>query len=122
MWNPNNAIWGCTPETRELSDKLSNLDNFPSVGEVSNKKNNPSLEKFRKAQNVVYDIFNNGLGNRGRELRVLGLKKHELALEEWCRYSGRTIRESNWDQINEIVEGAFTPIVMDASREQGLIS
>jgi hypothetical protein len=122
MWNPKNAVWGCTPETSELSDKLSNLDNFPSVGEVSNKKKNPSLEKFRKAQNVVYDIFNNGLGNRGRELRVLGLKKHELALEEWCRYSGRTIRESNWDQINEIVEVAFTPIVMDASREQGLIS
>ena len=122
MWNPNNAVWGCTPETRELSDKLSNLDNFPSVGEVSNKKKNPSLEKFRKAQNVVYDIFNNVLGNRGRQLRVLGLKKHQLALEEWCRYSGRTIRETNWDQINEIVEVAFTPIVMDASREQGLIS
>jgi len=121
MWNPNNAVWGCTPKTSELADKLTSLDIFPSVGEVSNKKKYPSLEKFRKAQNVVYDIFNNGLGNRGRQLRVLGLKKHQLALEEWCRYSGRLIRESNWDQINEIVEAAFTPIVLAAAQEQGIL-
>lgn len=122
MWNPKNANWGCTPETRELSDKLSNLDNFPSVGEVSNKKKNPSLEKFRKAQNVVYDIFNNGLGNRGRELRVLGLKKHQLAFEEYSSYNGRLIRESNWNQIEEVVEKAFTPIVLAAAREQGILA
>ena len=53
--------WGCTPRTRILVDQLTALDHFPFVGEVEDKKNNPALEAFRKAQNVVYDIFNNAI-------------------------------------------------------------
>lgn len=119
-WNPNNAKWGCTKVTKDLVEKLTNLEHFPLQGEIEDKKNNAALEKFRKAQNVVYDIFNNGLMNRGRELRVLRLRKYDLALDEYSS-NGRLIREANWDSIEEVVEEAFTPIVMAAAKEQGLI-
>lgn len=119
MFNPKNANWGCTCETRPLVDQLSKLDIFPSQGPVKPLKGNHALEKFRKAQNVVYDIFNNGLMNRARELRVLGLRKYDLALEEYN--NGRLIRETNWDSIEEVVEEAFTPIVLAAAQEQGIL-
>jgi len=109
--------WGCTPRTKRLAQMLTELDHFPFQGEVVDKKNNPALEKFRKAQNVVYDIFNNGFGNRYREWRNLGVRKRDLPLPTYYRdyyYPG------NWDRVNEYVEEAFTPIVEAAAKEQGL--
>ena len=120
-WNPNNAEWGCTKATKELAEKLTNLDSFPLQGEVEDKKNNPALEKFRKAQNVVYDIFNNGLGNRARQCRFAlnGLTKSDLALPTY--YGSQGYYPGNWDQVEELVEEKFTPIVMAAAKEQGLV-
>ena len=112
MFNPKKAEWGMTPETKELVEKLDML--IPLTGKVKDKK----LEKFRKAQNVVYDIFNNGLCNLGRQLRVLGLCKYDLNLPYF--YGGGYEYPGNWDQVNEVVEKAFTPIVMAAADEQGI--
>lgn len=112
--------WGCTPRTRILAEKLSNLDHFPSQGEVEDKKNNPALEKFRKAQNVVYDIFNNGFMNRGRQWKHLGVPKSDLPFD-YYDYAGRLIRPANWKAIEEMVERKFTPIVEAAAKEQGLV-
>ena len=111
-----NINWGCTPETDELRNKLSELDNFPLQGECDLKfTKNRALERFRKAQNVVYDIFNNGLMNRGKQLKILGLKKYDMPLpDQYCI--------GNWDRIEEIVEEKFTPIIMAAAEEQGLLS
>tara|TARA_Y100000385_G_C13063970_1_gene625803 strand:+ start:348 stop:731 length:384 start_codon:yes stop_codon:yes gene_type:complete len=120
-WNPKNASWGCTTETKQLAEGLTSLSTWPSAGEVEDKKNNPAMEKFRKAQNVVYDIFNNGLGNRAYQCRhaLDGLTKAELAFATYI--NGRFCYPANWDQIEEKVEEKFTPIVMAAAREQGLI-
>ena len=112
--------WGCTPLTEHLAEEINNLDIFPVAGEVEDKKNNPALEKFRKAQNVVYDIFNNGLGNRGAQcFGALGIRKRDMPFEVWSGNS--CIQPTRWDRINEMVEEAFTPIVMAAAKEQGLI-
>lgn len=111
--------WGCTPLTQHLADQLNALDHFPAQGEVEDKKNNPNLEKFRKAQNVAYDIFNNGLSNRARQCKsALGFCKRDLPLEVW---STRYVIPARWDRIEEMVEEAFTPIVMAAAKEQGII-
>ena len=112
--------WGCTPLTEHLAEEINNLDIFPVAGEVEDKKNNPALEKFRKAQNVVYDIFNNGLCNRGAQcFGALGIRKRDMPFEVWS--GNRCIQPTRWDRIDEMVEEAFTPIVMAAAKEQGLI-
>jgi len=120
-YNPKNASWGCTTDTKQIAEDLTALDIWPATGEVEDKKNNPAMEKFRKAQNVVYDIFNNGLCNRARQCRhaLDGLTKAELAFAVYS--NGRFCYPANWDQIEQKVEEKFTPIVMAAAREQGLI-
>ena len=115
MWNPNKSSWGCTSETKPLVDMLDEL--VPFEGQVDEPRKNRALEKFRKAQNVVYDTFNNGLCNRGSEIgRVLGVKKRDLALPSGYYNNG------NWDQVEHLIEEAFTPIVIAAAKEQGIIS
>lgn len=45
---------------------------IPAVGEVpQGKKQNKHLERFRKAMNCYYDLYNNGLCNRAREFSRL---------------------------------------------------
>ena len=117
-----NIEWGCTPETKILAERLSNLDAFPSQGECELKyTTNKQLDRFRRAQNVVYDIFNNGLCNRAKEVKILGLAKRDLPFEVYD-YSGRYLYPANWDRIEEIVEEKFTPFVMAAAKEQGLLN
>ena len=45
---------------------------IPAEGEVpQGKKQNKHLERFRKAMNCYYDLYNNGLCNRAREFSRL---------------------------------------------------
>lgn len=109
--NPNNAEWGVTEATRPLAKELDVL--IPISGPVAQPNKNPKLEKYRKAANVVYDIFNNGLMNRGLQLRVLGLRKHDLPrIRGW----------GTWSQCEGVVEKAFTPIIIEACVEQGILN
>ena len=78
-----NISWGIHKSYKKLYDAL--WDKVPLMGEIKG-KNYKKLEKFRKASNVIYDIFNNGLMNRGRELRVLKLKVYDL-LDNWFKDS-----------------------------------
>ena len=110
--------WGCTARTRALAEELTNLELFPASGKVPQHWKHPALEKFRKAQNVVYDIFNNGLGNRGKELKVLGIQKWQLGLAEYR--NGQMIYSARWDQTEQTVESVFTPIIEAAAIEQGI--
>ena len=54
-------------------DKLEKLHSLiPAMGEVPNgKTTNKNLERFRKAQNCYYDLYNNGLCNRAREFSTV---------------------------------------------------
>jgi hypothetical protein len=110
--------WGQTVTTKAIVEKLDEL--IPLEGTVTNPVKNKHLEKFRKAQNVVYDIFNNGLMNRGKALKVLGLMKYDLFLDEY-NSRGELLWAANWNKNNEVVEAAFTPIVMAAAEEQGIV-
>ena len=47
-------------------------ERVPVFGSATNAKtSNKHLEKFRKASNCYYDLYNNGLGNRAREFSTL---------------------------------------------------
>ena len=108
--------WGVRNDVKHLVDALQNK--LPAMGMVKNANKNRCLEKFRKAQNVTYDIFNNGLINRGKSLKVLGLKRDDLPLPEYYGRDGYF--PGNWDRIESIVSEALTPIIVEAAKEQGI--
>ena len=91
---------------------------IPAMGSVKNINKNRCLERFRTAQNVVHDIFNNGLMNRGKQLKVLKLKIWELPLDYWR--GGELIQPANWTRIQEIVEPQMEKVILDAAKEQGI--
>jgi len=91
---------------------------LPAWGSVTNINKNRCLERFRTAQNVVHDIFNNGLMNRGKQLKVLKLKIWELPLEQYR--GGELVMRANWDRVKEIVEPKMEKIILDAAKEQGI--
>ena len=55
--------WGVNEGFKDLCDKLTELLPFEGRCEFPNSKNK-NLEKFRRAQNAAYDLFNHGLGNK----------------------------------------------------------
>lgn len=71
---------------------------------------NKHLDRFRRAQNVIHDIFNNGLMNRGREVGILGVRKRDLPL-----YVSNT---NKWEIIEDRITDKFREIVMNAVLEQ----
>lgn len=107
-------MWVC----KDLESVVNTLDrSIPLRGSVHSVNKNKRLERLRKAMNVTHDIFNNGLGNRGRQLRVLGLRKDQLPLPE---YRHGYYYEGQWDRITEIVEPIMEQIILDAAVEQNL--
>ena len=108
MWTNNNL--------ESVVNKLNDM--LPAWGSVTNINKKRCLEMFRTAQNVVQDIFNNGLGNRGKQLKVLKLKIWELPLDYWR--GGELIQPANWTRIQEIVEPKMEKIILDAAKEQGI--
>jgi len=110
--------WGVRNDVKHLVEALQHK--LPASGMVKNANKNRCLEKFRKAQNVTYAIFNNGLINRGKSLKVLGLKRDDLPLPEYY-VRGRHYFPGNWDRVEFLVCEAFTPIVRAAAIEQGII-
>jgi hypothetical protein len=107
-------MWVCE-NLKSVYEELDGL--IPFDGPVCNVNKNKKLEKLRKAANVVHDIFNNGLMNKGKSLKVLGLMKYDLPLPQ---YAGGYYYEGNWDRIKEIVEPIFENIILDAAVEQDL--
>ena len=107
-------MWVCE-NLKSVYDELDGL--IPFDGPVCNVNKNKKLEKLRKAANVVHDIFNNGLMNRGKSLKVLGLMKYDLPLPQ---YAHGHYYDGNWDRIKEIVEPIFENIILDAAVEQDL--
>lgn len=104
---------------QDLEQVYNVLDEMiPLEGSVRNVNKNRALERFRKATNVVYDIFNNGLCNKAKSLRVLGLKRYDLPLEEYR--GGELLMRANWERIREIVTPIYEQILLDAVKEQGI--
>jgi hypothetical protein len=46
--------------------------------------------------------------------------KYDLFLDEY-NYRGELLWAARWDKNNEVVERVFTPIVMAAAKEQGVV-
>jgi hypothetical protein len=92
------------------NDTITKLDALiPSQGKVVKPRINKALEKYRKASQAYYDLYNNGLYNRAREFReVFGISSSKYIFK---RPNGRgtdftqelvTLTESAMDKIVDL--------------------
>ena len=71
-----NTYWNHNGKHEALAAQLQAL--IPSEGQVVSPRKNKKLEKFRKAVNCYYDLYNNGLGNRANSFaKVFGIPSRE---------------------------------------------
>ena len=83
----------------------------PISGSVENPRRNPRLERFRKACNCYYDLYNNGLCNRaGQFAKIFG-----VASSRYGSYADGFV-----PQLYHNVEQRMDEIVAAAAAEQGI--
>ena len=90
---------------------------LPTFGSVPDAKTaNKHLEKFRKAQNCYYDLYNNGLCNKAREFstvfRIPGVPKE---IKQNYRYNTLVCKTTE-----ELIEAKMDKIILAAAKEQGI--
>jgi hypothetical protein len=105
------TYWSHNGTFQTAGDLLNKL--IPEEGSVLQPRKNRALEKFRKASNAYYDLYNNGLCNRAQEFRtVFGISS--------SHYKTRWLRMSFMSDIYVDTERVMDDIVMAAAEEQGL--
>ena len=104
--------WGMNQGFSHLNNNLNDL--LPLMGrcEFPNSKNK-HLEKFRRAQNAAYDLFNNGLCNKSRLFK--DIYGWSVGYRE-TSYANRM----TWSHWEDRVEEVLTPIILEAAKEQGV--
>ena len=107
------SYWNNTGKNQILGDQLDDL--IPASGSVLNPMKNHKLEKFRKAQNCYYDLYNNGLCNRMAEFR----KVYGFSASDYKR-DDRSYPDFS-DALYIKVEELLDLIILDAAKEQKLI-
>lgn len=88
---------------------------LPYSGEVDKgKTTNKALERFRKAQNCYYDLYNNGLCNRAREFstvfRIAGVPR-EIKQNYGYNFLVSSATE-------DAIDKRMDELIMNAYREQ----
>lgn len=107
------TYWNSKGTHQHFADELAKL--VPAMGEVP--AGNPMLEKFRKASNCYYDLYNNGLCNRAKEFwRVFGIRSSEYKLNTNPRFGSRFHPE-----LYQMLEAKMDAIILDAVAEQKIV-
>ena len=98
-------------------DKLNEL--IPLQGSVESPRSaNKYLERFRKAQNAVYDCFNNGLSNQRKEFAsIFGMRYAEVPVPT-IRSQRAFDARINWDYVESSISAKFREIIHAAACEQ----
>lgn len=106
-----NTYWNSNGKYQFVGDLLNKR--IPREGEVSEPKKNPALEKFRKASNVYYDLYNNNLCNRAAQFKsMFGI----------ATSSNRYLGKYGWvysEHLFATVETRMDEIILAAAIEQG---
>ena len=104
--------WGVNSGFKHLADKLNGL--LPLEGRCENPNSkNKHLDKFRRAQNAAYDLFNNGLCNKR------GLFKDIYGWSVGMRDTNYATKMT-WSHWEDRVEEVLTPIIIAAAKEQNI--
>lgn len=107
-----NTYWNSNGTHQELIKKLYSM--IPVTGTVYDAKKNVRLEKFRKAMNVYYDVYNNGLGNRASMFK--GCFGFASGQYKYPYGYGRAFDQ----QLYNRMEAEMDNIVYLAAQEQGI--
>ena len=103
-----NTYWNSNGTYQNLAEQLRS--HVPFAGEITGKENK-ALEKFRKASNAYYDIFNNGGCNRAAQIR---------SIFKFGMTTMRVGKRFDWNAIHEKVEPIMDQIILAAAAEQGI--
>jgi len=98
-------------------DRLNEL--VPLEGSVESPRSaNKYLERFRKAQNAVYDCFNNGLMNQRKEFAsIFGMRYAEVPVPT-IRSQMAFDAKINWEYCEDAIAPEFRRIINLAAAEQ----
>jgi len=108
-----NTFWDGDSDLQDVADALATL--IPPTGAVENPKKNKALEKFRRATNCYYDLYNNGLCNRRQEFyRLFEVRVSNFKFSWPHKRRGRI----DFDRIMPVVEPIMRQFVLDAAAEQ----
>ena len=114
--------WGVNSGFERLRDELNKL--IPASGKCENPRSkNKHLEKFRKAQNAAYDFFNNGLCNKRSLFVSIFAENDSYYIDKWnipTMNSFRYFNKDSWTMWEDNIERIFTPLIIDAAKEQGV--
>ena len=101
------SSWAVNQGFEALREQLNEL--IPLSGKCDKSRStNKKLDRFRTAQNLIYDLFNNGLCNR---------KAHFRQFFGWAPY-GFDFHRNQWERFEEALEPEFTQIMQEAYAEQ----
>ena len=117
-----NNSWGVNSGFKHLADKLSDLLPFEGRCENPNSKNK-HLDKFRRAQNAAYDLFNNGLCNKRGLFVSIFAENENYYIDKWNIPTQKSFRYFTKDSFNcweDRIEKILTPIIIAAAKEQGV--
>lgn len=107
------SFWNSNSDIQHVADELSDL--VPAMGSVPEPRKNKALERFRRATNCYYDLYNNGLDNRRQEFyRLFKVRVSDFYIP-WKRG-----REIDFDRIMPVVEPIMRSFVLAAAAEQGI--
>ena len=104
--------WGLNSGFEKLNEALSEL--VPLQGKCDfPRSKNKNLERFRIASNLIYDLFNNALGNRRAEFRqFFGFMPLPGNGAQYNIFGKR------WEEIEDLIEPILTDIMVKAAFEQ----
>ena len=89
----------------------------PQCGEVPDAKgSNKKLERFRMANKLIYDLFNNGLCNR-RSHFMSFFRAHLSKIGSIPKYHDSP-SEIEWDRLEHNLGIVYQDILLDALKEQ----
>jgi hypothetical protein len=105
------SYWAGNGKHQQYVDSLQLL--VPTEGSVLQPYRNKALEKFRKASNCYYDLYNNGLGNRAKSFaKVFGINTSYHRMGQY-RFD---------QQLYVRTEAVMDEIILAAAKEQGLVA
>lgn len=120
MANTENTYWAGKGKHQAAVEKLQAL--IPATGTVAQPYKNKALERFRKAQNAYYRLYNDGDFNSGKG-RMFGVEhiSRFSTRKFYTGYNGRMQSYHDWAQgLYDEVEVGINKIIEAACAEQGI--